>query len=180
MSPRAACRLETLGFTEVYDYVPGKADWLAHNLPIEGQQAGAPTAGRLSRDDVVTFRLDERVGEVRERIAGSPYGFGLVTSAGGVLLGRLRGSALDCDPALRAEEVMEAGPSTVRPDTPAADLAKRLGERELRWAIVTDPDGRLIGVVRREDLERALPSRRLPLASKIAAATYDHESERLR
>ena len=96
-----------------------------------------------------------------------------------MLLGRLRGSALDCDPGLRAEEVLEPGPSTVRPDTPAADLAKRLGERDLRWAIVTDPDGRLIGAVRREDLERALPGGRLPLASKIAAAACDHEGEHL-
>jgi CBS domain-containing protein len=155
MSPRAACRLETLGFTEVYDYVPGKADWLAHNLPVEGEQADAPTAGRLARDDAVTCRLGDRVGEVRERILASGYGFGLVTSEGGVVLGRLRGSALDCDPALRAEEVMEPGPSTVRPDTPTGDLAKRLAERDLRFAIVTDPEGRLIGVVRREDLESA-------------------------
>ncbi len=29
MSPRAAARLETLGFTKVYDYVGGKTDWLA-------------------------------------------------------------------------------------------------------------------------------------------------------
>jgi hypothetical protein len=41
MSPRAACRLETLGFPEVYDYVAGKADWLAHGLDVEG--AGAPS-----------------------------------------------------------------------------------------------------------------------------------------
>lgn len=155
MSPRAACRLETLGFGEVYDYVPGKVDWLAHNLPVEGEQADAPTAGRFARKDVVTCRLDDRVGDVRERIIASPYGFALVTSAGGVLLGRLRGSLLECDPQLRAEEVMEAGPSTVRPDTPAPALARRLGERELRWAIVTDPEGRLIGVVSRQDLEQA-------------------------
>jgi CBS domain-containing protein len=155
MSPRAACRLETLGFTEVYDYVPGKADWLAHNLPVEGEQADAPTAGRLARDDAVTCRLGDRVGDVRERVLASGYGFGLVTSEGGVVLGRLRRSALDCDPALRAEEVMEPGPSTVRPDTRTGDLAKRLAERELRFAIVTDPEGRLIGVVRREDLELA-------------------------
>jgi CBS domain-containing protein len=155
MSPRAACRLETLGFTEVYDYVPGKADWLAHNLPVEGEQADAPTAGRLARDDAATCRLDDRVGEVRERILASGYGFGLVTSEGGVVLGRLRRSALDCDPALRAEEVMEPGTSTVRPDTYADDLAKRLAERELRFAILTDPEGRLLGVVRRDDLERA-------------------------
>ena len=155
MSPRAACRLETLGFAEVHDYVPGKADWLAHNLPIEGEQAEAPTAGRLARDDVLTCRLDDRVGDVRERIAGSSYGFALVTTLSGVLLGRLRGSALDCDPMLRVEEVMEAGPSTVRPDTPASELASRLAEHQLRFAIVTTPEGRLLGVAGRPDLERS-------------------------
>jgi CBS domain-containing protein len=155
MSPRAACRLETLGFTEVYDYVAGKVDWLAHNLPAEGEQADLATAGRVARDDVVTCALEDTVGEVRERIARSAYGFALVTAPGGVLLGRLRGSALDCDPGLRAEEVMEPGPSTVRPDTAAAKLAKRLAERNLRWAIVTDPEGRLVGIARREDLEGA-------------------------
>jgi hypothetical protein len=65
MSPRAACRLETLGFVDVYDYVPGKLDWLAHNLPVEGEQAGVATAGRLARDDAATCRLEEPVGEVR-------------------------------------------------------------------------------------------------------------------
>jgi hypothetical protein len=99
----------------VYDYAAGEIDWLAHGLETEGETAGALTAGRLARDDVVTCRLDERAGEVRERVDASPYGFGLVTSAGGVLLGRLGRSALDGDPAARTEEVMEAGPATVRP-----------------------------------------------------------------
>ena len=135
--------------------MPGKVDWLAHNLSVEGEQADLPTAGRLARDDVVTCRLDDRVGEVRERIAATGYGFALVTTAGGVLLGRLRGSTLDCDPGLRAEQVMEAGPSTVRPDTHAAELAKRLAGRDLRWAIVTNPEGRLLGVASREALEQA-------------------------
>jgi CBS domain-containing protein len=155
MSPRAACRLEALGFAEVYDYVAGKADWLAHNLPVEGDHAGAPTAGRAARDDAVTCGLEEPIGEVRKRIERSPYGFGLVTAAGGVLLGRLRGTSLDCDPSLPAEDVMEPGPSTVRPDIAAPELAARLAERGLRWAIVTNPEGRLLGVARREDLERA-------------------------
>ena len=34
MSPRAACRLELLGFTQVYDYVLGKADWLAQRTGV--------------------------------------------------------------------------------------------------------------------------------------------------
>src|SRR2546430_16920519 len=35
MSPRAAARLEQLGF-DVYDYALGKVDWMARGLPMEG------------------------------------------------------------------------------------------------------------------------------------------------
>jgi CBS domain-containing protein len=153
MSPRAACRLETLGFEQVYDYVPGKSDWLARGLPTEGELASRPTAGRLARDDVVTCRLDEPVGPVRARVDDSPYAFALVVSAGGVLLGRLRRSALDSDPHASAEAGMEPGPSTVRADTPAGELAERLAKRDLETALVTSPEGRLVGVVRRRELE---------------------------
>jgi rhodanese-related sulfurtransferase len=38
MSPRAACRLDTLGFEHVYDYMPGKFDCLARGLPREGER----------------------------------------------------------------------------------------------------------------------------------------------
>jgi CBS domain-containing protein len=36
VSPRAASRLDALGFPEVYDYAAGKADWGSYGLPIEG------------------------------------------------------------------------------------------------------------------------------------------------
>jgi CBS-domain-containing membrane protein len=49
---------------------------------------------------------------------------------------------------------MEAGPSTVRPDTPADQLAQRLRDRDLKTAVVTTPEGQLIGITRRHDLER--------------------------
>jgi Mg/Co/Ni transporter MgtE len=155
MSPRAACRLETLGFQEVYDYVAGKADWLAHGLDVEGAGAGRPTVGRLARTDVVTCSLSEAAGEVRARVEASPYRFALVVSEGGVLLGRLRGAALEGDPRRTAEESMEPGPSTVRPDTVPGKLAERLRSRDLRTALVTTPEGVLIGIVLREDLEQS-------------------------
>lgn len=151
MSPRAACRLETLGFGRVYDYVPGKADWLAHGLPFEGSNAGRPTAGASARADVATAGLEEPMGAIRERVALTPYGFALVTSPDGILLGRLRRAALDGDPRARAEAVMEAGPSTVRPDVALAGLLERLRARKLATAIVTTPEGKLVGVVRRAD-----------------------------
>jgi CBS domain-containing protein len=136
----------------VYDYVPSKEDWLARGLPTEGEKANLPRAWKLARDDVVTCALDDLVGEVRERILASPYGFGFVVSEWGCVLGRMRKSDLDCDPALRAEDVMEAGPSTVRADLSPDELRERLDRKQLRFAVVTTPDGELIGVVPRSEL----------------------------
>jgi predicted transcriptional regulator len=106
------------------------------------------------RDDAVTCALNEKVGEVMSRLEESPYGFALAVSDGRVVLGRLRRSRCEGKYASRVEDVMEEGPSTVRPDTAAGELAKRLADRDLRTAVVTTPEGRLMGVVRRTELER--------------------------
>jgi Mg/Co/Ni transporter MgtE len=152
MSPRAACRLEALGFTEVHDYAAGKADWLARALPTEAGRPRPRRVADLLRDDVATAQLHERIADVRARVDASLYGFALVTGRGGVLLGRLRGAALHGDPSATAGDLMEPGPSTIRPDTEAAALARRLSERDLTTAVVTDPDGVLLGIVRLDDL----------------------------
>jgi CBS domain-containing protein len=156
MSPRAACRLETLGFTEVYDYVPGKVDWLAHGLPVEGENAEEPRARDVVRDDVALCHPTDRVGDVRARVEASPYGFALVVSRSGVLLGRLRRAVLEGDPDAAAADVMEAGPSTVRPDMRLGPLVERLRERDLTTAVVTTPEGTLLGVLRCRDAEARL------------------------
>jgi predicted transcriptional regulator len=134
--------------------VPGKVDWLARALPVEGELAGARTAAKLAKRDVVKCTLDDLVGDVRPRVENSPYGFALVVQAGDIVLGRLRMSAMkDAAAEATAEQVMSPGPSTVRADTEAAELAKKLDEKNLKTTIVTDPEGRLIGVVLRKDLE---------------------------
>jgi hypothetical protein len=79
MSPRAAWRLETLGFERVYHYVGGKADWLAHALPREGQDL-VPYAGELVEPEPPTCLLSDRVADVRAALDGSRYGFCLVTT----------------------------------------------------------------------------------------------------
>lgn len=72
-----------------------------------------------------------------------------------IVLGRVRKSALnDADENASAESVMEAGPSTVRPNTPARELVERLETRGLKTAIVTTPDGCLVGVFHRTDAQR--------------------------
>ena len=146
MSPRAALRLETLGFEQVYDYVPGKADWLAHGLQREGRNAQQRTAGDVAQRDVVTCGLADDVDDVRRAIASSPYGFALVLGPNSVVLGRVRASSTGRS----VEDAMEPGPSTIRPDT-ALDLAARtMSEHDLKTMIVTNPEGQLMGVVRRE------------------------------
>jgi CBS domain-containing protein len=154
MSPRAACRLATLGFEQVYDYMLGKVDWMARGLPMEGAEAGAPRAIDLARQDVVTCRLDETVGAVVLRVEASPHSYAFVTSADGVLFGRLRKATLEGDPGRRAGDGMEPGPSTSRPDLAPAELLAKLEQADLTTAVLSDPEGRLLGIVRRADLER--------------------------
>lgn len=137
----------------MYDYVPGKVDWLGHERPIDGERADQPTVGDHARTDVVTCALDDRVGPIRSLVASSPYPFALVIGPAGTLLGRLRASMLDCDPQLPAGEVMEPGPKTYRSFKSAAGIAHDLAKRKLRWAIVTTPRGVFIGVAARAELE---------------------------
>jgi CBS domain-containing protein len=132
--------------------MPGKVDWMARGLPLEGDKAGEPRAIDLVGRDVVTCGLQETMGGLRERVARSPYGFAFVVSEDGVLLGRLRRAVLEGDPGARAEDVMEPGPSTSRPDMPPRELLAKLDRADLRTAVLSDPDGRLLGVVRRADL----------------------------
>jgi rhodanese-related sulfurtransferase len=151
MSPRAATRLEQLGF-DVYDYALSKVDWMAHGLPMEGAAAQRPTALSFVRDDVSTCDREDRVAAIRQRIDGSPYGFALAL-ADRVVLGRVRRSRLDdVSEDASAELLMEPGPSTTRPHTDPDALASQLQQSGASTAILTTPEGELLGVVRRADL----------------------------
>ena len=69
-----------------------------------------------------------------------------------MLLGSLRDAALEGDPRASAESVMEPGPSTARADLAPTRLHERLERGNLSTAVISDPDGRLLGVVRRDEL----------------------------
>jgi Mg/Co/Ni transporter MgtE len=122
-------------------------------LPTEGAEADTPRVGPLARDDVITLGLDDPVAGLADRVRASPYGFALVVLPDRTILGRLRLSKLEkADPDATAEEVMDPGPSTVRPDTAVEELRGRLDDKELKTSLVSTPEGRLIGVVSRDQL----------------------------
>jgi Mg/Co/Ni transporter MgtE len=151
MSPRAAWRLEALGFEAVYDYAAGKLDWLAAGLPSEGALASEPRAGSLARRDAPTCRLDAAMHEAREAATGWHNCY--VVNEHGILMGRLGSRAL-ADANGRIEDAMTEGPSTIRPNAPAAKVLERMRARDVSALPVTTSDGRFIGAVVRDDLER--------------------------
>lgn len=125
-----------------------------------GRTAGRRRAVQISRKDVPTCRPDERLGDVRQRVTAAGHDVCIVVDGQGVVLGRLRGKRWDGAPAAAVEEVMELGPSTIRPDVFLHDVIDRLHRQRLGSILVTSygshHGGRLLGVLYREDVERTL------------------------
>ncbi|TYB63303.1 rhodanese-like domain-containing protein [Nonomuraea sp. PA05] len=84
LSPRAAHRLERLGFGEVYDYVTGKMDWLSADLPYDGHAA---LVSRNVRRDPVIAALDDPLGTLTERLIADPAGMAVVVDEDDVVQG---------------------------------------------------------------------------------------------
>jgi len=73
-----------------------------------------------------------------------------------IILGRLRGAAVDHDPETHVEEIMEEGPTTIRPDTMLRDIVERMQRRKVDSILVATEMGELIGIMYRDDAEWAL------------------------
>ena len=134
----------------MYDYVPGKIDWLASGLPSEGTDAGKPTAGRLARRNVATCSLDETLGAIRDR-ASKPGAICVVVNEDRVVLGVLHEKDLVGPDDTKVADAMRPGPSTFRPNVVIAEMAEYMTKHDLEKAVVTSSDGRLVGVLFRDD-----------------------------
>jgi CBS domain-containing protein len=173
MSPRAAWRLESLGFGEVYDYVAGKQDWGAAGLPVEGKLASRPRAGTVARPDVPTCGLEDRVGDVRERVRAAGWDVCVVVNEERVVLGLLREKQLGAGDDKLAHQAMRPGPSTFRPNVEIEDMAEFMVHHDLPSAPVTTSDGRLVGLLKREDAARVA----LELHAKMHASEEEHDHD---
>ena len=71
-----------------------------------------------------------------------------------VVLGLLREKELSSDPKVPVQEVMRNGPATFRPNEPVGNVAKRMQDREATAVLVTRSDGRLAGLLYREDAQQ--------------------------
>jgi CBS domain-containing protein len=136
----------------VYDYRTGKQDWLGAGLPTEGTNTQRPRLVDVVRRDVPTCSLGERLGDVRHRVAAAGWDTCVVVSQQRVVLGLLRASELAADPGLPVERAMRPGPSTYRPNVSVEQMRGIMTERNLVSSPVTTADGKLLGLVRRQDV----------------------------
>jgi CBS domain-containing protein len=125
----------------VYDYVDGKADWMAYGLPVEGDDG--PFVGELV-EPVPTCDVEATLGEVRAALEASDADVVVVVADGGLAVGEVGAETIegrdDAEPVL---DVMDPVPSTIRPSVTVASIAESGGGRRL----VTTSDGRLLGQV---------------------------------
>ncbi len=155
MSPRAAWQLEAMGFSEVYDFVDGKIEWMVNRLPVEGKGPHFAMAGEAAtKERVHTCLVGTTVKDSAAALEQRHESLCLVLNKEGIVLGRLRKKQLDPDSDALVETVMETGPTTVRPTEPAKGLFERMDKRNVPIIVVTTKKGQLIGVARRDDLRR--------------------------
>ena len=139
----------------MYDYRAGIRDWIGAGLPTEGSNARHPRLADLARADVPTCSLDERLGDVSDRVRAAGWDACVVVSRDRVVLGLLRARELGADPDLPAERAMRPGPSTYRPSVSAARMREIMADRHLDSSPVTTSDGKLVGLVRKQDVDLA-------------------------
>jgi Mg/Co/Ni transporter MgtE len=145
-----------MGFEHVYDYEHGKRDWGSFGLPREGTVVDEPSAAELARRDVPTCSLEDDLHEVCERVRAAAWDTCMVVNAQKVLLGRLGRRALRRGGDASVEQAMTEGPSTVRPSIGLREIVERMRKDDLKSFPITTSDGRLVGLVLRDEAERRL------------------------
>jgi hypothetical protein len=151
MSARAASRLETLGFSYVYRYQAGKADWFAAGLPREGKHANLLRVADVAWRDVPICSIDERLTSLKDRLRAAGWEVCVAVDARRVVLGVVYVESLDADPTALVEQVMRCDPVTFRPHVIAGQVPDYIKKKRMRHALVTTSDGVLVGLLRIED-----------------------------
>jgi len=147
MSPRAACRLEQLGFHRVYDYTAGKIDWIAAGWPTDGPGPAEPRVLSAIDPNVPTCNLGDKVRDVRRRL-GPQITSCVVINDYRIVAGRLEHlDSLDSEDPRPASEVMRPGPTTIRPSDNLGEVRERMRAKNVPQLLVTTPDGELLGLL---------------------------------
>jgi len=139
LGPRAASWLAHNGF-DAAEYSVGKMDWLSAGLEYEGS---ADLVGR-HLEPAPCCRPSDPVAAMTEVLSASPVA--VVVAQDGVVVGVLTEKTLSAGGEACAWEVAEYGPKTVRPSEECDALSKRMREKSLEYVVVSDHEGKLLGL----------------------------------
>jgi predicted transcriptional regulator len=155
MSPRAAALLETFGFEDVRDYVTGKQDWMSRGLTVEGEEADALTVGQLAVDPPV-LSLDMAANDAVSLIDHQEGRAGAVIAGDGQVVGVLTREEADKAGDVTVEAAMELGPKTYRANGDPQEALDYMKRNDVNQVVVSDPTGKLIGLLYRDDAEEVI------------------------
>jgi predicted transcriptional regulator len=99
--------------------------------------------------------MDEPMDEVRERVRAAGWDACVVVNEERVVFGLMREKELAKGAGGPVERVMRPGPSTFRPNVPIEEMAAYMVEHDLVSSPITSSDGRLIGLLLRDDAVKA-------------------------
>jgi hypothetical protein len=162
MSARAAWRLVSLDFAQVFRYTAGKADWAAYGLATEGKSVTPNRAGILARRGVPICSLSDRADAIRQRLGKNGKRLCAVLNEHRVLLGQISAERVESESDSTAEEIMISAPTTLRPNAKLEKLSEFFGAHNAETVWVTTNDGELLGLLYREDVQRAEPQSEQP------------------
>ena len=131
---------------------------MAAGLPMEGEYADSLHAGDVADKEAPTCRFDAQAGSVLREMRESGETSRVVVDDHGIVLGVLPVTAEAGEQTLVAD-AMRIGPSAVRADKDLKKLLESMEEGGLKAAIVTDPDGHLLGIASLVGVRRALKDR---------------------
>src|SRR5262245_59092631 len=147
MSSRAAWRFEQLGFADVHDFVGGKAFWRASGRPtVRADEEPVRVLSAMERDAPMCHVDAALEGAIEALDAHPGWHRCVVVNDHGVVAGVVPRDARGMTRPLA--DAMQTGPTTIRPDVPLDEARTRMRDQQLDEMIVTDPAGRLLGVLR--------------------------------
>ena len=120
-------------------------DWLARGRDYEGD---ADLVGRHLNADVARCSPATPADEVRAHVERE--GICVVVNDAGVVFGAADARSLAARQGATAEDLMRPGISTVRPSEERAKLDDRLAGHNLQRIVVSDVEGKLLGLYSRQ------------------------------
>jgi CBS domain-containing protein len=132
---------------DVYDFVAGKAYWLASARPtVRASEEPVRVMTAMERDAPMCH-VDTTVEHAIEALDSRPgWKQCVVVTDSGVVLGVVTRDARGLTRPLA--DVMRPAPTTIRPDIALDEALAQMRKRDVTERVVTDPTGRLLGVLR--------------------------------